>query len=199
MLVYTYALAISFNYVAVAPMTLIDTVIMQGDPLYEVPVTHTPPGMDPTVTSLCYQIHGESGNYYNLISDNCIQVNVLYDAMKNSNNGNFIKEIGILAHDTKTNCTEIRMKANRCVPVIDGVTFNKSYNEDGIRIIKTRKRQYEITVPNCKASQGDDIKFEVTCVKVQDQKTVRFDVKRGSGLKPGAHGLIGKNKCKHCY
>ena len=173
-------------------MTLTDTVIILNDPLYEVPVSHTPPGMDPTTTSLCYQVHGESGKYYNLISDDCIQVNVLYDAMENSSDGNFIKEIGILAQNTKSNCTEIRLKAGRCIPVIDGVAFNESYNENGIGIFKSRKRNYEITVPNCKASQGDDISFEIKCVKIQDQKTIRFDVNRGSGLKPGTHGLIGK-------
>ena len=174
-------------------MTLTDTVITHDDPLYEVPVTHTPPGMDPTVTSLCYQVRGESGNYYNLISDDCVQVNVLYNAMKNASDGNFIKEIGILAQNTDQNCTEIRMRANRCVPVIDRVSFNESYDENGITITKFGKRRFEITVPNCKASQGDDIKFEVTCVRVTDQKTIRFDVRRGSGLKPGAHGLIGKS------
>ena len=74
-------------------MTLIDSIIILNDPLYEVPVTHTPPGMDLTTTSLCYQVYGESGSYYNLISDDCIQVNVLYGAMKNHEAGNFIKEI----------------------------------------------------------------------------------------------------------
>ena len=174
-----------------SPVTLIDTVVNHNDPLYEVPVTHTPPGMDPTTTSLCFQVHGESGNYYNLISDECIQVNVLYNAMKNSSNGNFIKEIGILAKDTGNNCTEIRVRANRCVPVIDREAFNESYNENGVRIIKIGKQSYEVRIPNCKASQGDDVRFEITCVKMQGQKTIRFDVKRGSGLKPGAHGLIG--------
>ena len=174
-------------------MTLTDTVIIQDDPLYEVPVTHTPPGMNATITSLCFQVHGESGSYYNLISDDCIQVNVLYNAMKDSSsNGNLIKEIGILAQSTANNCTEIRLRANRCVPVINNEAFNESYDESGITIIKAGKQSYEITVPNCKASEGDDIKFEIACVKVQGQKTIHFDVQRGSGLKPGAHGLIGK-------
>ena len=182
-----------FCYAALSPITLTDTVIIHNDPVYEVPVTHTPPGMNSTITSLCFQVHGESGNYYNLISDDCIQVNVLYKAMKNSSrNGNLIKEVGILAQDTAKNCTEIRIKANRCIPIINGEAVNGSYSEFGLTVIKTAKQSYEITIPNCKASQGDDIKFKITCVKVRDQKTIRFDVRRGSGLKPGAHGLIGK-------
>ena len=175
-------------------MTLTDTVVIHGDPLYEVPVIHTPPGMNvATVTSLCYQVHGKSKSYYNIISDDCIQVNVLYDAIKGVNSGNFIKEIGIVAQDTTGNCTTIRLRANRCIPVIDHENFNKSYNENGIKITRTKKRTYEITIPNCKASQSDDIKFLITCFKVQGRKkSIYLDVKRGSGLKPGAHGLIGK-------
>ena len=186
-----YKLCIKFCYAVASPITLTDTVINLNDPLYEVPVTHTPPGMDPTTTSLCFQVHGERGNYYSLISDECIQVNVLYGAMKNPSNGNFIREIGILARDTAKNCSEIKMRANPCVPVIDNEAFKESYNENGIRIVKNRKRSYEITVPNCKATQADDISIEITCVKIQGQKTIHFDVRRGGGLKPGAHGLIG--------
>ena len=173
-------------------MTLVDSVIILNDPLYEVPVTHTPPGMDPTTTSLCFQVHGESESYYNLISDDCIQVNVLYGAMKTHEDGNFIKEIGILAHNSETACTEITLQAKRCVPIINGVSFNGSYNEDGIIIKKTGKRNYEVTVPNCKPTQGDDLNFKIACYKINKQKIIHFDVIRGGGIKPGAHGLIGK-------
>ena len=128
-----------------------------------------------------------------MISDDCIQVNVLYNALKNSKDVNFIKEIGILAQDIANNCTKIRMRANHCLPVINRIDFNESYyDENGIRIVKTGKRSYEMTVPNCKASEADDIKFEIKCIKVQGQKTIFLNVKRGSGLKPGAHGLIGE-------
>ena len=180
-------------------MTLTDTVIIHEDPLYEVPVSHTPPGMDPTTTSLCFQVRGMSGSYFNLISDECIQVNVLYDAIKNKESGNIIKEIGILAKDTKNNCTEIRIRANRCALVINGEAINESYNENGITIIKFERRSYDIRVPNCKISQGDDVRFEVKCVRVEGQKTINFDVRRSSGLRPGAHGLIGKKICTCKY
>ena len=186
----------------IPPTIFTDTVINHNDPLYEVPVTHTPPGMDPTTTSLCFQIHGERGDYYNLISDDCIQVNVLYDAMKNPEDGNFLKEIGILARNDENNCTEIQFRSNRCVPKIDGIAFNESYSENGITVVQIRKRSFEITTPNCKATQGDDITFRITCRRVRGQKVIRFNVMRGSGIKPGAHGLVGKNayqKLSRCY
>ena len=179
--------------IVISPTILTDTVIINGDPLYEVPVTHTSPGMDPTTTSLCYQVHGKNGSYYNLISDDCLQMNVLYAAMKNLEDGNFLKEIGILARDTENNCIEIKLHSNRCNPIINGIAFNKSYNTNGIKIIKTEKRVFEVTVPNCKAkTQGDDIKFKIACQKLRDRKVVHFSVMRGSGIKPGAHGLVGK-------
>ena len=148
--------------------------------------------MDTATTSLCFQVHGESGSYYNLISDECIQVNVLYEAFKNFNNQNFIKEIGILAQDSENNCTEIRLHANRCSLLIDDTALEESYNKNGIIIIKLGRQSFEITVPNCKNTKGDDIKFEMACQRVQGQRIVHFDVKRGGGIKPGAHGLIGK-------
>ena len=179
-------------------MTLIDTVINHNDPLYEVPVTHTPPGMDPTTTSLCFQVHGERGNYYNLISDDCIQVNVLYNAMKNPEGGNFIKELGILAHNAGNNCTEIKLEARHCVPTINGVSYNEPYDENGIVVDRTGRRSFEVTIPNCKPTQGDDVNFRIACYKIDKKKVIRFDVIRGGGIKPGAHGLIGKT-CMHIH
>ena len=181
-----------FPIIVVSLVTLTDTVTIHNDPLYEVPVTHTPPGMDPTTTSLCFQVHGESGNYYNLISDECIQVNVLYEAFKNFNDDNFIKEIGIVARNSQDNCTEIKLRANRCSLLINSIGFNESYNENGIVIISSGKQSYEITIPNCKNTEGDDIKFEMACQRANGQRIIHFDVERGGGIKPGAHGLIGK-------
>ena len=177
----------------IPPTIFTDTVINHNDPLYEVPVIYTPPGMDPTTTSLCFQVHGESGSYYNLISDECIQVNVLYEALENPEDGNFLKEVGILARNNENNCTEIQLSSNRCVPKIDGITFNESYNENGITVVRIKKRSYEITTPNCKATRGDDIIFRIMCLRVRGQKVIRLNVMRGSGIKPGAHGLVGKS------
>ena len=55
-------------YTGVHVSPIADTVKSLNDPLYEVyvPVTHTPPGIDTTTTSLCYQVHGESKYYYDV-------------------------------------------------------------------------------------------------------------------------------------
>ncbi|XP_065920074.1 uncharacterized protein [Dysidea avara] len=170
---------------------LTDTVIFHDDPLYEVPVTHTSEGMDPTTTSLCYQIHGESNNYYNLISDTCIQVNVFYAAFStNSDAANYIKAIGILAHDSGGSCIKIELQTKRCKLTIDDSSLNGSYSQNKIEVVSTGKQSYEVNIPNCKATQGDDLKFRMACQKVSDLKVIQFSVIRGGGLRPSAHGIV---------
>ena len=178
-----------------SPVILTDTVIFHDDPLYEVPVTHTPHGMDPTTTSLCYQIHGESDMYYNLISDTCVQVNVLYAAYStNSDAANYIKAIGILAHDSGGNCTKIELQTRRCKLTINGANFNGSYSQNKIEVFSAGRQNYEVAIPNCKATQGDDLKLRIACQKVTDQKVIQFSVIRGGELRPSAHGIVGKEQ-----
>jgi len=176
----------------VSQVSLTDTIIFVGDPLYEVPVTHTPEGMDPTTTSLCYQIHGENNKYYNIISDRCVQVNVLYDAIgRNPPGGNYIKDVGMVAHNTAGGCNKIGVIGKGCKVSIDGNALNESYNQDGIIIASTGRRAYEVILPNCKATQGDDLRFRLRCIKVSNKGVVRVDVIRNGG-RSGAHGLLGK-------
>ena len=182
-------------FIVESPVILTDTIIFVGDPLYEVPVTHTPEGMDPTTTSLCYQIHGETEEYYNIISDRCVQVNVLYDAIgSDSQAGNYIKDVGIVAHNTAGGCNSIEVTGRRCTVTIDGNALNGSYDQDGVTITKTGRKLYEIILPNCKTTQGDDLRFRLRCVKVNNKGVVRVDVIRNGG-RAGAHGLLGKDYC----
>ena len=172
---------------------LTDTIVFVGDPLYEVPVTHTPEGMDPTTTSLCYQIHGENEKYFNIISDRCVQVNVLYDPIRRDPQaGNYIKDVGIVAHNTAGGCNSIEVTGRRCTVTIDGNALNGSYDQDGVIITSTGKKLYEVTLPNCKATQGDDLRFRLRCVKVDNKRIVRIDVIRNGG-RAGTHGLLGKD------
>ena len=53
-----------------------DTII--GDPLYEVPVIIDE---ENNTVSLCYEVHGEPGEHFNLISDTCVSVNALYSSV----------------------------------------------------------------------------------------------------------------------
>ena len=81
------------------------------------------------ITSLCYEIHGEAGKIFNLISDDCVQVNAEYSAMDIPDNGNVISKIGVLAYDTSGNCVNIEVDVNDCIPVVNGLPYNSTvYN-----------------------------------------------------------------------
>ena len=167
-----------------------DTVI--GDPLYEVPLNMISNGTFPQVTSLCYEIHGEAGQIFNLISDGCVQVNANYSAMDIAENGNIISQIGILAYDNTDSCIEILVDVNDCVPVVNGVPYNNTvYDMNGVSA-RRRNNRARITVPNCDNRLFDNLVFWVVCQDMGGQKMIKFQVARGSGLIPDSHGLLGR-------
>ncbi|XP_065884189.1 uncharacterized protein [Dysidea avara] len=178
-----------------SPMEFNDTVI--GDPLYEVPLNQLPNVTD--VTSLCYEIHGEAGKIFNLVSDGCVQVNAEYSAMDIPENGNIISKIGVAATDTDGDCIEIEVDVDDCVPVVNGVPYSTTrYNSNGVtaRLRSGRNTRAVIDVPNCDDSilgpLVDNLKFWVVCQDIGGQKMIKFQVMRGNNLHPDAHGLIGQ-------
>ena len=166
-----------------------DTVI--GDPLYEVPMNMISPNDTfPEVTSLCYEIHGEAGQVFNLISDGCVQVNANYSSMNIPANGNIISQIGVLAYDTAGGCAFIMVDVNDCIPVVNGVPYNDTvYDMNGVTA-RRRNGRARITVPNCDG-EADDLVFWVVCQDIAGQRMIKFQVLRGSALQPDSHGLIG--------
>ena len=167
-----------------------DTVI--GDPLYEVPMNMISNETFPEVTSLCYEIHGEAGQVFNLISDGCVQVNANYSAMNIPENGNIISQIGVLAYDTVNGCAFIMVDVNDCIPVVNGVPYGDpaaGYDMNGVTA-RRRNGRSRITVPNC-GGEADDLVFWVVCQEIMGQRMIKFQVLRGSALEPDSHGLIG--------
>ena len=170
-----------------------DTVI--GDPLYEVPLSEIPKDIFPETTSLCYEIHGEADKIFNLVSDGCVQVNAEYSAMDTPENGNIISRIGVAATDTDGDCIEIVVSVDDCVPVVNG-NRDTSYNLNGIgaSLLTGRTTRARISVPNCNDLRFDNLVFWVVCQDIDNQKMIKFQVLRGEGLQPDAHGLVGMLK-----
>ena len=166
-----------------------DTII--GDPLYEVPLNMiSNDTLFPEVTSLCYEIHGEAGRIFNLISDGCVQVNANYSAMDIPENGIIISQIGVLAYDNASGCAFIMVGVSDCVPVVNGVRYDTAvYNVNGVTA-RRRNNRARITVPNC-AGENDDLVFWVVCQEFNNQRMIKFQVLRGSALQPDSHGLLG--------
>ena len=167
-----------------------DTVI--GDPLYEVPLNTISMQTFPVTTSLCYEIHGEAGKIFNLVSDGCVQVNAEYSAMDIPENGNIISKIGVAATDTEGDCIRIEVSVDDCVPVVNG-NRNTSYNENGVTasLLNGRVTRARISVPNCDNGRFDNLVFWVVCQDIGGQNMIKFQVMRGSNLQPDAHGLVG--------
>lgn len=55
--------------------------------------------------SLCYEIHGDSDNYYNLISDTCLSVNAHFTAINSVRNA--MSKIGIRAVSETGGCVDV--------------------------------------------------------------------------------------------
>ena len=168
-----------------------DTVI--GDPLYEVPLNMISNNIFPVTTSLCYEIHGEAGKIFNLVSDGCVQVNANYSVMDIPDNGNIISQIGVFAYDTAGGCINILVDVNDCIPVVNGRAYSgdPGYNMNGVTA-RRRSNRAHITVPNCdNDGDHDDLVFWVVCQNINSQRLIKFQVLRGSALQPDSHGLIG--------
>ena len=75
-----------------------DTVI--GDPLYTVPILVSNEQLSSLKLDslpLCYKIHGDSGQWFNLVTDECASVNSHYVSLSESLN--VIHNIGVRATD----------------------------------------------------------------------------------------------------
>ena len=160
-----------------------DTII--GDPLYEVPVIIDEEG---NTVSICYEVHGEANQHFNLISDTCVSVNALYSSMIDPSDGKIISKIGVLAEDSNGVCQEIEADLEGCTARVNGNNLTM-YNQDGIRVMR-RTNRIRISVPNCAST---DLVMWVICEVQGEQPMIRFVVARGFNLRPTSHGLVGES------
>ena len=165
-----------------------DTVI--GDPLYTVPLQISDEMIeaDPDVanTSLCYEIHGRSGDTYNLVSDTCVSISADY-VQGNTSDINVIGRVGVLAVDNDGNCQRITINVMECTGTVGSteVTQGSPYDNAGIRVRKG-SRYFRIAVPNC---ERQDLVSWVIC---EEGDMLKFVITRGFNLQPTSHGLVGK-------
>lgn len=136
--------------------------------------------------SLCYEIHGDAGKYFNLISDTCLSVNAHFTAMSPIRNR--MSSIGIHAvPDDSSTCVDIQINYT-CSAVVGGNSTGDLTVIGGIRLRRHGNR-WRVSVPNC---ERPSTVMWVTCM----EQRLRFDVTRGSNLHPTSHGLLGK-LCVH--
>ena len=155
-----------------------DTII--GDPQFTVSL---PDGS----ASMCYEIHGDAGKYFNLISDTCTSVNTRFSTMESNPKLNAMSVIGIYAATSATpngNCAEIEINIDNCAASLDGELIELVAQVDDIRIRKFNNRRWRVSVPNCERPSAV---MWITC----ENNMLRFRIARGSNLAPTSHGLLG--------
>ena len=175
---------------------------LTGDPLLTVPIFDDPnvrPGDD--ISSLCYEVHGKTNEYFNLISDECTTVNAYYEkAQTNSSNIdlNVVTKIGVRAVGDSGTCRNIEVDLNMCRTMVDGEVVD-NLDSDGIKMKRyVSSSRVRISVPNCADTV---LVMWVFCRsgRVEDPVTwvyfninfIRYVVMRGLNLNERSHGLIG--------
>ena len=126
-----------------------DTVI--GDPLYTVPILVSDEqlqNLNLDKLSLCYEIHGESRQWFNLVTDMCASVNTRYISL--SERLNVMNSIGVRAVDNDGQCVNIGVDVNECAATVNGVSLTSMgrYSAGGVTVRRYRNR-VRISVPNC--------------------------------------------------
>ena len=152
--------------------------------------------------NLCFEVHGEHGSYFNLVSDRCVTVNAHYSQADPRLGFNIISEITVLAPDHRAACRNISVSASGCQARVDGVLLNSSYVRDGISVRLYRNR-VRVNVPNCQdldlvmwvfcetgqfTGDPDFSEPEVTVVV----PAIRFVIARGFNLNESSHGILGR-------
>lgn len=95
--------------------------------------------------SLCYEVHGESGQWFNLVTDECASVNTRYSSL--SPRLNIMDQIGVRAVDDSNKCINISVDVNQCDATVDGVSLMR-YSANGVNVRRYSNR-VRISVPNC--------------------------------------------------
>jgi hypothetical protein len=173
-----------------------DTVV--ADPLFTVPILVSEEDLRKVGApklSLCYEVHGIAGSWFNFITDMCTNVNAHYAEIVPDLN--IVDQIGVIAVNDKKECVEIKVNVVGCTAEVKGVTVTL-FKENGISV-KRYQNRVRIAVPNCAEQM---LVMWVICEKrtLTNPDTfvgipvnaIKFVVKRGLNFGHfDSHGLIG--------
>nr|CAI68017.1 LPS-binding protein [Suberites domuncula] len=177
-----------------------DTVI--GDPLFTVPLTNANfSEIDMNIEgqpSLCFEIHGEANQYFNLVTDNCVSVNARYSALTDFLN--VINRIGVRAVDDMGQCRNVSVDLEGCSASVDGAVLTSNYRLAGI-FIRPYRNHVRVSVPNCNGLTH--LVMYVLCqqnVTLRDPldgelftaSMIKYVITHGVNLNENSHGLLGQ-------
>ena len=157
---------------------------------------------------VCYQIHGKSGNYFNLLTHSCTSVNAHWVAVTSSLN--IIDQIAVRAvskslppicHTILVNLEGCSVSINDNTPVI---TNGKLLDNGGV-VVKRKDNIVTIKVPNC---SDQKLIMRVECENrtvfnsgsEEVVEMIKFNVTRDLNVENGqAHGMIGNMFVLLCH
>ena len=122
-----------------------------GEALYTVPILVSDEqlqNLNVDKLSLCYEVHGDSGQWFNLVTDECASVNTHYVAL--SERLNVMNSIGVRAVDNDNQCVNIGVDVNKCTATVNGANLTSMgrYSAAGVNV-RLYKNRVCISVPNC--------------------------------------------------
>ena len=150
--------------------------------------------------SLCFEIHGEVDQYFNLVSDDCVSVNARYVQLNQYLN--IIDRVAVRAVDDAQQCRNIAVDLDSCLPTVNGVLLTSNFRENGI-FVRIYRSHVRISVPNCNGTSH--LVMNVICQRnltLLDPFTgdrsradmIKFVITRGINLNENSHGLLGRSE-----
>ena len=159
-------------------------------------------GVTEQTVALCYQVHGEDGKFYNLVSDECVSVNAHVTRPFPEINSHVIDEISVRATGTNGSCYDILVSRENCSVSVnrESIPINTYFEEENVslhndRLIARRPNVIRISVPNCGRALVDTISIKCTEYTIRDApaptEVLEFTATRGLSPIEAAHGLVG--------
>ena len=174
-----------------------DTLI--GDPLLTVPLSASSLQGISAVSeaSLCYEVHGDRDAWFNVLSDDCVSVNVHYAELNSYLN--IVDKVAILAVDRSGECKRLLIELNGCTASINGNQTSTMYRSNGI-FIRPYSSRVRIGVPNCNDNctlimwticQNNVLTDPFDMSRTFQARMIKFVIARGLNLGATSHGIIG--------
>ena len=159
---------------------------------------------------LCYEVHGQSGLYLNLVSDSCFSINAGYETIEGAPTYNKIDKLFVTTSDAASGCSNVEIPSSEsCMAAYlvdgdEGKELRERYRRNGVQI-EFLEGQVEVTLP-CQRYPGGGIKVVVKCnaeyqnpvtEEILPVKNLDLEFRRGkldSDAYPMPHGLLGEQR-----
>ena len=95
-----------------------------------------------------------------------------------------MSKIGVRAASGGAGCVEVEVDYEGCVARVGGMEVTGAITVGQVRVSRPRLNLWRVSVPNC---QRLGLVMWISC----RPNRLRFDINRGSNLRPSSHGLLG--------